>query len=81
MMGTAAAIAGAAGPTMDYGQDGGADGLSQNTQWQADYTTTHATSQKRADASVLCTGLGARGPGRFTIQAKVFLSDNQRIDV
>ena len=39
-MGTAAAIAGAAGPYRDYGPDGAADGLSRSTPRYADDTTT-----------------------------------------
>jgi hypothetical protein len=54
-MGTAAATAGAAGPARDYRQDGAAGGLSRSTRQHSDYTFT-----EQADASVRCTGLGAR---------------------
>ena len=58
-MGTAAASAGAAGPFRDYWPDEAAGGLSRSTPRQADDTTT-LPSQERADASVRCSGLGAR---------------------
>jgi hypothetical protein len=54
------AIAGAAGTSRDYGPDGAADGLSQRTPGRARGQHDHSTYQERADASVQCTGLGAR---------------------
>ena len=60
-MNTAAATAEAAGPFRDYGPDGAAGGLSRSTLLQADDTITRTFFRERAaDASVGCTGLGAK---------------------
>jgi hypothetical protein len=85
-MGNAADSAGAAAPSRDYGQDRSADRLSRSTPRQADDTTTRPSGE-RADASVLCTGLGVsqskhyirRGPGQGTFyycMRRLFLGDN-----
>ena len=77
-MGTAAAIAGAAGPSRDYGQDGAADGLSRSTPRQADATTTRPSGSRltrQSDVRDLEPDYLLRptrhGPGMFTIPAKV----------
>ena len=87
-MGTAAATAGAAGPFRDYGPDGAAGRLSRSTPRQADDTTTRPSGSGPTRQSdvwdsepdyLLCPT--RHGPGMFTIPAKVFISDNQHMDV
>ena len=86
-MGTAAASAGAAGPSEGLrAGDGAAGGLSRSTPRRADDTTTRL--RERADASVRRPGLGARLPATpdearagYYLQfvQRFFLTDSQRL--
>ena len=88
-MGTAAATAGVAGPFRDYGPDGVAGGQRQSTPRQADDTTTRPSgsgparqSDARDSEPDYLLWPTRHGPGiYYLIIAKVFLCDNQRMDV